>query len=412
MKMKIAKLRPIIGGFVNYAAAVALSVIFALYLSGRVGWFLVTAFIGAPFISILMTLIFVRRIYISCEADSPIMCKGDIMEVTVNITNGTFLPTPPILADMSDTPSAAAENRLYTVSVMPFDTERITVKYKARISGPAQIGVKSVRVSDYLGLVSFNVKSVDMDTLRFTASVIPDIADVSLGDPVVSRAAELSAYSDDSEDSTESPIGRFGALPGFDSREYVPGDPLKRINWKQSAKRGKLMVRLDEEAVCSSVSVILDSVFDTERVFLPAVAADSRFAGAAESELIPLMAQNAAEQTLGIVRALILGNYSVTCYIMGKNGWEYFPAADENDIAALRTELASYCFRLSGDRFPAEELKSRKGSVSVFCTPYLDQQLYALLTSESDSGKGALQTVIYSAAVSPRIVPAKGGESA
>ncbi|MCI7499520.1 MAG: hypothetical protein MSA82_08940, partial [Oscillospiraceae bacterium] len=69
--MKIKKTKPaeLIGGLINYLAAVALAVIFALYLSGRVGWFLVTAFVAAPIISVLMTLIFVRRIYVSCDAD-------------------------------------------------------------------------------------------------------------------------------------------------------------------------------------------------------------------------------------------------------------------------------------------------------------------------------------------------------
>ena len=411
MKMKFAKIMPVLESLVNYLAAVALSVIFAQYLSGRVGWFLVAAFAVAPVLSVLMTLIFVRRIYVSCETDSLIMCKGDSCEITVSITNGTFLPTPPVLADMTDTPSVYAENKLCTVSVMPFDTESITVSYKARISGPAEIGVKSVRVSDYFGLVSFEVKSADISSLRFTASVIPDIPDVSFDDPAVSRAAELSAFSDDSEDVTESSSFTFGGFPGFENRDYMPGDPLKRINWKQSVKRGRLLVRTDDETACSSVSIILDSVFCSDKAFLPAVAADSRYEGCGMDELPFLMSQNAAEQSLGIVRAFILKNYSVSYFLMGRNGWECFPVYDENDLTAIRTELASYSFRSSGERFPEEELKNQKGSVCLFCTPYLDEELDSLLASDGGEGKGALQTVIYSAAESPRVVRMKGGET-
>lgn len=410
MKMKINKLKPLLGGLVNYLAAVALAVIFALYLSGRVGWFLVTAFVSAPVISVLMTLIFVRRIYVSCDADSVIMCKGDVCELTVNVTNGTFLPTPPILADMNDLPSVTASDKHYCISVMPFDTDSFTVKYTASICGPAFIGVKSLRVSDYFGIFSFEIKSADIRELTYAVSVIPDIAEVNFSDPVVSRAAELTAFSDDSEDTTDAPVGSFGGFPGYDSREYVPGDPLKRINWKQSAKRGKLLVRLDDETASSAVSIVLDSVFDREKVFLPAVAAEGRFQGADNEKLTALMAQDAVEQSLGMTRAFLLRNYSVSYFLMGRNGWECFPAADENDLAILKTELASYSFLFNGSRFPEEEFKNQKGSVSVFCTPYLDEAANELFSSE-DEGRGALQTVIYPSAVSPRVNALKGGRA-
>lgn len=411
MKMKINKLKPLLGGLVNYLAAVALAVIFALYLSGRVGWFLVTAFVAAPFISVLMTLIFVRRIYVSCDADSVIMCKRDVCELTVNVTNGVFLPTPPILADMSDMPSVTASDKHYSISILPFDTDSFTVKYTASVCGPALIGVKSLRVSDYFGIFSFELKSADISELSFEVSVIPDIAEVNFSDPVVSRAAELTAFSDDSEDTTDAPAGKFGGFPGYDSREYIPGDPLKRINWKQSVKRRKLLVRLDDETTSSAVSIVLDSVFDKERVFLPAVAAEGRFSGAENEKLTALMAQDAIEQSLGITRAFIIQNYSVSYFLMGKNGWECFPAADENDIAVLRTELASYSFLNTGSRFPEEELKNQKGSVFIFCTPYLDEALNEQLSSETADGRGALQTVIYPSDVSPRINATKGGKA-
>lgn len=410
--MKIKKTKPaeLIGGLINYLAAVALAVIFALYLSGRVGWFLVTAFVAAPFISVLMTLVFVRRIYVSCDTDMLTMCKGDNSVITVSVTNGTFLPTPPVLVDMADTPSVEAADSYRSISVMPFDTESFDVSYKARICGPADIGVKSLRVSDYFGFVSFEIKSADISEMTFTAAVIPDIPDVSLSDPVVSRAAELSAFSDDSEETTEAQTSGFGGFPGYENREYVPGDPLKRVNWKQSAKRGRLLVRLDDETVSSAVAVILDSSFDTNSVFIPAVTAEEKFSGESSESITCLMAQDAVEQSLGITRTLMLGNFSVNFYLAGKNGWECFPAADENDLAAIRTELASYSFASHGaSRFPEEELKSQKGSVAVFCTPYLDPELNGIISHSGAEGKGALQTVIYPSAVSPKTASPKGG---
>lgn len=409
--MKIRKNKPseLIGGLINYLAAVALALIFALYLSGRVGWFLVTAFVAAPFISVLMTLIFIRRIYVSCDADILTMCKNDTCILTVSVTNGTFLPTPPVLIDMTSTPAVEAENPYRSISVLPFDTESFDVCFKARICGPANIGVNSIQVSDYFGLVSFEIKSADINEMTFTAAVIPDIPDVDLSDPVVSRTAELSVFSDDSEETSESQSNGFSGFPGYENREYIPGDPLKRINWKQSAKRGKLLVRLDDETVLSSVTVVLDSEFDKDSVFLPAVT-DEKFWGTNDKNICYFMAQDAVEQSLGITRALMLGNFSVNFYLAGKNGWECFPAADENDLAAIRTELASYSFAPhSLSRFPEEELKAQKGSVAVFCTPYLDPALNDIVSHSGTDGKGTLQTVVYHSAVSPRTASPKGG---
>ncbi len=401
MRILKTKLKPAVNGIVNYLAAVGLAVVFALYMSGRVGWFFVIAFVGAPFISVLMARAFVRRIYISCDYDSLTMCKGDSCEITVNVTNSLFLPTPPILADMYDSPSVRAANKLYTVSVLPFDTESFSVKYTAGICGPSEIGIESVRVTDYFGLVSFDI--VCEERLNYSVSVIPDIAEVPITDPVVSKAAELTAFSDDSEDTVDSADMTFGGFPGYDSREYVPGDSLKRINWKQSAKRGRLLVRLDDEVSCFSVAIVLDSFFDKEKVFVPAVAAENKFIFSDDRELICLMAQDAVERALGIAEAFVMQKYSVSFYLSGANGWECFGLTDENDLTMLRTELSSYSFSNSENRFPEEELKGGKSSTVIFCTPYLDDELSELLYSETGRNKGALQTVIYPSSVSPRV---------
>ncbi|MBO7395493.1 MAG: DUF58 domain-containing protein [Ruminococcus sp.] len=46
--------------------------------------------------------------------------------------------------------------------------------------------------------------------------------------------------------------------PGYEHREYVHGDPLKRVNWKLSSKKDKLMVRLDEAVASVQPMIVLD----------------------------------------------------------------------------------------------------------------------------------------------------------
>ena len=64
----------------------------------------------------------------------------------------------------------------------------------------------------------------------------------------------------------ESPIHAAGAARATedtsspsDSRPYRPGDPLKRVHWKLSARQGQLMVKTYEPAAVSDALVYLDT---------------------------------------------------------------------------------------------------------------------------------------------------------
>ena len=49
------KIKVLLNGIINYAAAVALAVVFALYMSGRVCWFKNISFICSTIISVLLS---------------------------------------------------------------------------------------------------------------------------------------------------------------------------------------------------------------------------------------------------------------------------------------------------------------------------------------------------------------------
>ena len=405
-------IRFIVRGLFNYLVSVALAVVFALFLSARIGWFLVAAFLLAPLISLGLSLVFVNNIYVSCQFDTRGLCKGESCDVGITVTNGSFFPSPPIKCDMIDNPGIRCSERYYTVSLNPFASESFYVPYNARICGPWQAGIDKISVSDYFGIFTFAPKKIVVDDIRCDIAVIPDIAEISPDDPVVAQIMQLSAQADDSEDTTDNTSLTFGGFPGYDNREYIPGDPLKRINWKLSAKRGRLLVRLDDEAMCSSLSVVLDSVFDSSKIFPPAMRTSEKFSEYADDEIIPAVEQMAIENALGILRVFIKKKYSLNFMLMGSDGWDVYPVADENDLAVLRTELSRYKFSKDKDvqRFPEDEIASQKGSVSIFCTPCLDMQLYSLIGGSAENmSKGSIKTAIYSVAADPQLYRNGGG---
>ena len=391
--------REIFRGITNYLMSVALALIFALYLSGRVGWFLMAAFLTAPIISLVLTALFRSRIYLSIEGGAMTVSKGDSAELDIIISNGFFLPSPPLQLEIFDSDGAKAECSKYTCYVMPMTEEPVTASYHARICGPHAIGVKSIVIRDYFGIFTFKLKNIDMDELRTDLNIMPEIADIPFTSRIFRQASELSAMADDSEDTVSSTNVTFGGFPGYDSREYVPGDPLKRINWKQSAKKGTLLVRLDDEATASSISVVLDGVYE-EATDPKLFHSSDKLLGNSLDELKELAGQWAMENSLGMVRAFVRHNYSVTYFYMGNDGWQSANIADENELTQIQTNLAasSYMKQAKFPRFPSDEISGLKGSVSVFFTPYCSNELYAQLSEYMGSkGKGEISSVLCAA---------------
>ncbi len=55
------------------------------------------------------------------------------------------------------------------------------------------------------------------------------------------------------------------------AREYRPGDPLRRVNWRATARRGEIMVRQEEQQSNPEARLLLDTTPRSERAFDVAV---------------------------------------------------------------------------------------------------------------------------------------------
>ena len=396
--MNNMKIKNVIEGLIGYAMSIALAVIFALYLSGRVGWFLVAAFIAAPLLSILLALVFRNKIYVRLDTESVTLTKGDHVCVDAVIGNTFWLPTPPVFIDgQSVTGAELAENR-FSCSVMPLSEESISLDYRAKVCGPYDAGIADAVMTDYFGLISFKLKNADPEKQKVRLNVIPDIAEVPFTSRIFRQASELTALADDSEDTVSSANTRYGGFPGYDNREYVPGDPLKRINWKQSAKRGMLLVRLDDETAASSISIVLDHYLDRNAVKRPLFFSSQRIIGESFEELTELAVQWSVEYALGLARSFLRENFAVGFFYHDGEGWQHFPLSDESDLVGLQTSLASYtCTEKPFPRLPSDELAEQKGSVSVVSTPYYDESLQDAL------GAGLFSTVVAAAVTVPEL---------
>lgn len=389
------KIRVIVKGIINYIFAMVFSIIFGLFLDANVGWFILLTLILAPVISVLFAWISSRLISVTCRMEDALLAKGDTCSMSMSVHNKSIFPSPPLLVNLTNEVGVRSESKSLLVSVLPRETKDFEVIFKAKLCGRSVVGIKELRVTDYLGLFSFAVKDfrgkrssasdLDYTFLQRKVAVIPDIAEISARDDNLVKVMQTSLHMDDSDDTVEASAYSFGGFPGYDNRDYVPGDPLRRINWKQSAKRDRLLVRLDDEMASKSVNVVLDSVFHKSAVDVPVIAHLQQYRKCAEDEIIPKIAEDAVENALGIMRVLVRHSYTVNFYVMMGKQFSYYEILDESDLEAVRTELANYSFGDGEDvaRIPADDL-TFKEKVGIFSTPNSYEDACEVLDSDED----------------------------
>lgn len=339
----------LVKGIINYIFAMVFAIVFGLFLDANVGWFILLTLILAPLLSVFMAWLSGRLVQISCEMQDVLLSKGDICTMKVIVQNKSIFPTPPLAVFLTNEAGVRSAQREILASILPRGRKSFDVEFQAKICGSSIIGVETVKVTDYLGLFAFEIKHQDYESMQRRVAVIPDIAEISARDDNLLRVIQSSLNMDDGEDTVESNAYAFGGFPGYDNREYIPGDPLKRINWKQSAKRNKLLVRLDDEMAARAVNVVLDSVFEKEQVDIASVRKLFVYHNLEEGQILPKMAEDAIENALGMMQVLVRQNYAVNFYARMNGEFVLYEILDEVDLEAVRLELANYYFATGQD---------------------------------------------------------------
>ena len=392
---KMKKYKKAVKGFISYILALILTIFFALYMNATVGWFMLVALIVAPVLSVFFALLTKCFAKVDVELDECVLSKGDTCQMTIHIHNNSLFPTTPLEIEILNGEGVKCQERQIIVSLLPFDKHSFCVNFEAKICGLSTVGIKKVKATDYLGLLAFQIRKLNYQELERKIAVIPNMADVSLRDDKILKVIQASMHAEDGDDTVEVSSNTFGGFPGCDNREYVPGDPLKRINWKQSAKRGKLLVRLDDVLASKSVNVVLDSTFLRNRVPIEKMARTTEYGELPLEDIPAKIAEDAVETALGIARALVFSSYSVHFFVAENKRFKQYDLEDEKDIENIRLQLAKYQFDLSGqsERLPSEDLLDRY-SAFLYCTPndYKDV-LAALKDGDNEAGMSMFSAI-------------------
>ena len=162
-----------------------------------------------------------------------------------------------LLGEQNDTNTTKASGSIQkTYELLPGESVRYDTTLICRYRGDYFVGIKEITIVDFFRLFKVTYRVPE----PLNAVVLPRVIKVRSLKSVPDMA--VSTYKENPELATD-----------FDSivREYIPGDPIKGIHWKSTAKTGKLQSRLTYGEQRRGISIFLDTgrVSKDEYTYIP-----------------------------------------------------------------------------------------------------------------------------------------------
>ena len=385
----------------GYFCAIGIAIVFMLYMDGQIGVMMLSFLLLMPVVSCIMTWLVRRSLAVTLELpdtgakqkqvsavirvkkDTPLPLPFLRMQLTAD---SHFLPLNPEASPLPEKPLEGAggvlryraamkkwkklRRRQLTPETLPLcvsmGTEReaeYRVALTPRFCGSGVVSLNEMRLGDFLGMLRLRVKQPEPQKLLIT----PEIPELKANSALFRSVSTAVAAADEETEAT--PNHSASAMPGYEHRDYIPGDSLKRINWKLSSKRRHLMVRQDEPIALARLSVVLD--FRRSFVYMPETVRLAQ-----EEQLI--------ETALGFLMLCAKYGYPCQlCYANEQAEWSSIAIDDGEQLAVEAVTLLRGGFR------PAEALASLSvlppalqqdsGSVLLYITHTASEETAAAL---------------------------------
>lgn len=331
----------------SYAVCVLMSIALAYYINGAGGVMLCVCLVSALVISLVNFFAVRNKIRFDMKFDNVNLRKGDVFGVTLIVSKDTILPTPYVEIKLKGSEKLTPLKAEIFKTALFSKNEKVEIKaeYKAEYSGKSTVEIDYVRLTDYLGIVSRIIYSKAYGE-KAELRVLPDIPDHITSSELLKSSTEATAFSDNDEDTGET--ARFGSgTPGYEHRAYVPGDPVRKINWKLSSKRDVYLLRLDEKLAVTSQILVLDIM------------------GAEPTKKQFRINDNLIEGSLAVLSSMLMQELECDCWFYANNGWQMIEVNDEKSLQEFQMALANFDeTKPHLTRLPMG-LEKEKGSLSV-----------------------------------------------
>ena len=350
---------------------IALLGLWFIYFYDRVFSFaFITALLTAAIASCAATLFSAAEVIAGVELSCGIADKGEEVRMTLTVKSGRRIPIPFFYVNFYNgwllTGDGAEQ---YVISVSAARPGVIEKSYRADIWGTSSLGVRDLAIHDYLGLFKITYGG-RCEMPAASVSIRPALRESLRNDYLAYICTKM--ISEEKEDG-HSVKQSFISQPGYQHRAYVPGDPLKLVNWKLSARLDRFMVR-ESEFLKTQVPV-----FILDRAGLRHLAQPESMKEAA------LLEERVVEAVLSMLDSMVKQNICCKVHYYSGNAWSVLYVEDHGNITALRQAFSHYVFAgFAGPRLPAGAA-AQGGMIAVF-TCALDDALLSEISASADSG--------------------------
>ncbi len=166
--------------------------------------------------------------------------------VEIRLRNAGRLPTAILQVEDTVTPAIADGGRFVLSPLSPGTVVTARYRLHGRHRGRFPIGPLTVRLRDPFGLAARGHRFGATDDVIVYPPVWRLPADVPLGGTLGSGG-----------EGRPRPLASGDELANV--REYVRGDDLRKVHWRSTAHRGKIMVRQDESRSTPAATIVLDT---------------------------------------------------------------------------------------------------------------------------------------------------------
>ncbi len=222
--------------------ALFFAALFVTFINADIGWAMVYIIGGISLLSAVTLFLSKKHFKAELHELSGTAEVGQSVEFEIKLTRTGFCFIPYIELCLS------TDSRINIRTSLLFSgTKTLRGSFKASHSGINRLKLDLITVRDFAGLFNLKVK-VEQEAKK---AVLPKIVDYN-GPEIIPSVLPA-----DDEDAEEGVSVMRGGLPGCEHRDYVAGDSPKRINYKLSAKRNRLLVRLDESAGFAATNIFI-----------------------------------------------------------------------------------------------------------------------------------------------------------
>lgn len=222
--------------------AVIFALMFLLFLDGKIGSIVLYAVVSASTLAFALLCVSRRHFTVSLQGlAGTVECGKRVkFDVVLEKKGFCFIPFVEVCID-------AEESLIIRTSLLFRRVVTVEAEFTPKHSGLNKVTIEKVVIGDFLG----NGHFTDKIGKEAQIAVLPRVVEYD-GPEVLPNMLPS-----EEEETEEGVTVCQGGMPGYEHREYVPGDSPRRVNYKLSAKRGKLMVRLDESNGCAATNLLI-----------------------------------------------------------------------------------------------------------------------------------------------------------